>query len=129
MDSHDRSEHARDSVRFGHIEIFASDVARSTTFYRDVLGFDVTATQADRFVWLQKGDLEILLRPGRPPQPACRYEDAPLGVVLYTDDLDGAVEGLRRRGLHFRGTVDSEKCPAFVDPDGNWLQLVDPDDH
>ena len=111
------------------MEVFVSDAVRSVESYRDVLGFEVTATQADGFVWLQKGDLEILLRPGRPQQPACRYEDAPLGVVLYTGDLDGAVEGLRRRGLHFRGTVDSEKCPTFVDPDGNWFQLVDPDDH
>jgi catechol 2,3-dioxygenase-like lactoylglutathione lyase family enzyme len=116
-------------VRFGHIEVFVTDLARSKRFYRGVLGFEVTAIQGDRFVWLQKGDVEILLRPGRPPQPTSRYEAAPLGIVLYTDDLDRTLEDLKLREVEFRGTVDSEKCPTFTDPDGNWFQLVDPEDH
>jgi catechol 2,3-dioxygenase-like lactoylglutathione lyase family enzyme len=100
-------------MRFGHIEIFVSDPIRSRQFYRDVLGFEVTAIQGDRFVWLQKEGIEILLRPGHPPRPASRYEDSPTGIVLYTDDLDRAIEDLKRRGLEVRGVRGVQEVPHF----------------
>lgn len=115
-------------MQFGHIEIFASDTQRSRHFYENVLGFEVTVTKG-QLVWLQKGEVEILLRPGQPPPPAARYQDAPLGLVLYTDDLQSTLLELSGRGLEFKGTVDSDKCYTFTDPDGNWFQLVDPGDH
>src|SRR5262245_21165663 len=115
-------------MQFGHIEIFASDTQRSRRFYEGVLGFEVTAIQG-QLVWLQKDNVEILLRPGQPPAPAGRYQDAPFGIVLYTDDLLSTMAELRGRGLVFKGTIDSDKCHTFTDPDGNWFQLVDPGDH
>jgi catechol 2,3-dioxygenase-like lactoylglutathione lyase family enzyme len=114
-------------MQFGHIELFASDTQRSRHFYENVLDFEVTAVQGQN-VWLQKDNIEILLRPGQPPPPAARYQDAPSGLVLYTDDLPGTMAELRGRGLEFKGTVDSDKCHTFTDPDGNWFQLVDPGD-
>ena len=84
-------------VRFGHIEVFVTDPARSKRFYRDVLGFEVTATQGDRFVWLQKGDVEILLRAGRPPQPASRYEGASSSVRFW--HVEGSVHAAGSRTL------------------------------
>lgn len=116
-------------MRPGHIEIFAADPLRSMQFYKDILGFELTLVQDNHLVWLKKGDLEILLRPGSPAQAAARYEEAAFGFVLYTDDLDSAVQELQSRGLEFKGTVDSEKCLTFTDPDGNWFQLVNPNDH
>ena len=116
-------------MRFGHIEIFAKDPGRSVQFYRDVLGFEVTVAQGERFVWLQKDQLEILIRPGKPPQAAERYEDAASGIVLYADDVDLLLVELEARGLKVKGTVDSDKCYTFTDPDGNWFQIVNPDDH
>jgi catechol 2,3-dioxygenase-like lactoylglutathione lyase family enzyme len=115
-------------LRMGHIEIYSRDVPRAKVFYRDVLGFEVTV-EGGELVWLQLDSTEILLRPGLPPEPARRYEDAPNGIVLYTPDLQTASAQLTGRGLVFKGTVDSEKCLTFTDPDGNWFQLVNPEDH
>ncbi len=116
-------------MQFGHIEILAVDPARSQRFYTDVLGFEVTVAQSDRLIWLQKDGLEILIRPGRPRPVAGRYEEAAVGFVLYTDDLEGSLQRLVDHGVEIKGTVDSDKCYTFTDPDGNWFQLVDPNDH
>ena len=116
-------------MKFGHIEIFVSDPLQAKNFYQNVLGFEVSTVQENELVWLKNGSLEILLRPGKTPQPTERYEDGPLGLVIYTDDLRRSIETLEHRGLVFKGTVDSEKCYTFTDPDGNWFQLVNPHDH
>lgn len=116
-------------MKFGHLEIFTIDPQKSKHFYQDVLGFELTVDQGGGYYWLQRGQVEILLRPGNPPQAADRYESAPTGIVLYADDLEATMQELQQRGLVFRGTVDSDKCFTFTDPDGNWFQLVDPNDH
>jgi len=116
-------------LKFGHIELFVTDPQKSKRFYQDVLGFELTVDQGGGYYWLQKDSVEILLRPGNPPEPADRYAGAPAGIVFYTDDLETTMRELQQRGLVFRGTVDSEKCFTFADPDGNWFQLVDPNDH
>jgi uncharacterized glyoxalase superfamily protein PhnB len=45
--------------------LIVSDIARSTVFYRDILGFSVTATVPDSapfvFVWLQRGGVSVFL--------------------------------------------------------------------
>ena len=117
------------TYQFGHLEILCHDVQRARRFYKDILGFAVTVEQEENLVWLQLGDLEILLRKGLPPEPAGRYEDAPTGFVLYTDNLEKSREQLAQRGLVFKGTVDSPKCLTFTDSEGNWFQLVNPHDH
>jgi len=116
-------------MQIGHLELFVRDVAASRDFYRDVLGFTVTVAQGPELVWLAMGGFEILLRGGPGAEAAGRYEDAPFGIVLYTDDLAETRQRLIERGLLFRGTVDTEKCLVFTDPDGHWFQLVDPEDH
>lgn len=118
------------ALRFGHIEILSRAPETAVAFYRDVLGFTVTVEQGDGLTWLQKGELEILVRPGdNRVVRRERYEDAPTGFVLYSDDIAADLAALGERGLVVRGTVDSEKCYTFTDPDGNWFQLVDPYDH
>jgi catechol 2,3-dioxygenase-like lactoylglutathione lyase family enzyme len=116
-------------LKFGHIEIFSSDPERSKQFYCDVLGFELEVIQNGLLIWLKKGDLEILIRPGRLTQSVSRYEDSPTGFVLYSSNVQETLNELVERGLQVRGTVDSDKCYTFTDPDGNWFQLVDPHDH
>jgi len=116
-------------MKIGHIELLVKDVASAKQFYENVLGFTVTVVQNDQFVWLRNGDIEILLRPGTPPKAVDSYSQAPIGFVLYTDNLDRKLQVLKKRGLVVRGTVDSDRCYTFTDPDGNWFQLVDPGDH
>jgi hypothetical protein len=52
-----------------------------------------------------------------------------VAFVLYTDDLEGSPQRLVDHGVEINETVDSDKCYTFTDPDGNWFQLVDPNDH
>ena len=42
--------------RLNHAVLYVRDTTRSTAFYRDVLGFRVTATMGDRAVFLQAPD-------------------------------------------------------------------------
>jgi len=110
-------------LRIGHLELFCRDVAATAAFYRDALAFSETAEQGP-FLWLQSGPLEVLLRPGEPPSQAARYEEAGAGLVVYVADLGAARAELEARGVVFRGTVDTDDCLTFTDPDGRWLQLV-----
>lgn len=116
------------TLRAGHVELFVADVARARDFYAGALGFEVLDEQG-AVVWLRSGDLELLLRPGEAAERATRYGDAASALVLYTGDLPAAIRALEARGVRFRGHDGSPKCPTFTDPDGHWLQLVDPSDH
>jgi catechol 2,3-dioxygenase-like lactoylglutathione lyase family enzyme len=113
-------------MKLGHIEIFVTDPLQSKTFYEDVLGLEVVAVQAEKFVWLKSGDMEILLRPGKNPAAVELYQEAPTALVFYTDNLTETPEKLKSRGLVFKGTDGSDTCLTFTDPDGNWFQLAQP---
>jgi catechol 2,3-dioxygenase-like lactoylglutathione lyase family enzyme len=49
--------------------LVVTDIARSTAFYRDILGFAIVATVPDQapfaFVWLRRGDVNIFLNDRR----------------------------------------------------------------
>jgi catechol 2,3-dioxygenase-like lactoylglutathione lyase family enzyme len=108
-------------MQVGHVEIPSSDPLRSLAFYRDVLGFALDVVQADRFVWMTSGGVTVLIRPG--------FESAPdddlagHNLVLYSDDLASDAARLREAGVAF---TERASCLHFRDPDGHWLQLVDP---
>lgn len=116
-------------MRIGHLELFVSDPVRARDFYLDVLGFDLEAEQEGGFTWLKLGEAEILLRPGGRGETAASYAKSPVGIVLYTDDLEGTAARLTARGLTFEGRDGSDRCLTFRDPDGHWFQLVDPSEH
>jgi len=113
-------------MRLGHIELFVRDLEVARRFYVDVLGCKHVAPEMTHVTWLELEGITILLRPGTPPRPPDSYQGVPAGFALYTDGLDATMARLRDRGLTFRGTDGSDRCPTFTDPDGNWFQLVDP---
>lgn len=111
----------------GHLELFVEDVQRSRDFYVNVLEGTVTSVQGEgRYVWLEVGGREILLRPGKPPPGGDTYRDGRIGLVLYTDDLPRTVARLEERGARFGDGDGGPDCPTLTDPDGNWIQVVDP---
>ncbi len=116
-------------MKFGHTEIFVSDPMTSRIFYESILGFEVIDVQDDKYIWLKSDGVHFLLRPGRVNERSESYSTSSTGFVIYTEDLDKAVQTLESRGLKFKGTDGSPKCPTFTDPDGNWFQLVNPNDH
>ena len=111
-------------MRIGHVELPVSDPLASADFYVGRLGFELVANQDDSFVWVRAGDLELLLKPGPPRAPGA-FADVP-SLTLYTDELPRDIQRLRDAGIAF--AVDGP-CFHFQDPDGHWLQLVDPADH
>ena len=116
-------------MKFGHIEIFVKNPLKSKEFYNNVLGFSTIDVQHDKFVWLSLNDLTILLRPGENKLHTGIYKDTNSAIVLYTNNLEKTRDKLVERGLSFAGTDGSENCLTFTDPDGNWFQLVNPDEH
>jgi catechol 2,3-dioxygenase-like lactoylglutathione lyase family enzyme len=118
-------------MKLGHIEIFVKNPLESKKFYSDLLEFEIIDVQDNKFVWLKSGDSLILLRPSSYSEnsKATEYKNSKTGIVIYTDNLDKSSEKLKANGLVFKGTDGSEKCLTFTDPDGNWFQLVNPDDH
>ena len=109
-------------MRLGHVEIPVSDPLGSAEFYGKVLGMQLGANQADRYMWLVSGEAVVLLRPGFGDAPD---EDdlAEINLVFYSDDLAADAARLESHGVRF---TERDNCLHFRDPDGHWLQLVDP---
>ena len=108
-----------------HLALVCRDMQRTVDFYEGVLGFTVTDVQHDgRIVWLAMGGTTILLRPGEPPR-SDRYVRGGPALILYTDDLAATLAAFAARGATPCGD-DGPGCPLFRDPDGNWIQVVDP---
>ena len=114
---------------FGHIEIFVKDPLKSKDIYCDILGFQIKDIQQNKYVWLKNDQIELLLRPKNKDIKIDSYQDTNIALVFYTDNLNETVNELRSKGVIFKGTDLSEKCLTFTDPDGNWFQLVNPNDH
>lgn len=116
-------------MRIGHLELVCRDVGATRAFY-ERLGFELEVEQAGgALVWLRGpgGGPEMLLRPGEPRPGADGYARASLGIVLYTEAPDAAIAGLRAAGVAPSG--EDAGCPLFRDPDGRWLQIVNPAEH
>jgi catechol 2,3-dioxygenase-like lactoylglutathione lyase family enzyme len=116
-------------MKLGHIEIFVTDSAKSKMFYNEVLGFETIEVQHEKFVWLKLNDNVILLRPGKNELHVNEYKNTNSAIVFYTNDLNKTKQKLISKGLVFSGTDGSDRCLTFTDPDGNWFQLVNPDEH
>jgi catechol 2,3-dioxygenase-like lactoylglutathione lyase family enzyme len=116
--------------KLGHIEIFVKNPSESKVFYTNVLGFDLVEEQGEgSFIWLRSGESLILLRSGIGTDKGKDYPSASSGIVIYTDDLSKTKKDMESKGLIFKGTDGSENCLTFTDPDGNWFQLVNPEQH
>jgi len=101
-------------MKLGHIEFESVDPFATMRFYVDVLGFELVANQGDRFIWVKKDGVELLLRP--------KGDYALPSMVFYADDPETEAA---RLGLAFerKGT-----CLHFTDADGTSMQIVNPND-
>ena len=102
------------------------DVEASIDFYTRHLGFEVTQKSGAVFATVSRGDLHLLLSgpnsSGSRPMPDGRRQE-PGGwnrIVLYVDDLDATMTGLRASGISIRNDVE-------VGPGGKQVQVEDPD--
>jgi catechol 2,3-dioxygenase-like lactoylglutathione lyase family enzyme len=119
------------------VRYVVDDAAAATAFYRDLLGFEVERTPAPGFAMLARGGLRLLLSeprgPGGAAQPAADGRRPEPGgwnrVQLEVDDLDAAVQALRRAGATLRSEPVQGRGGAQVlveDPSGNPVELFQP---
>lgn len=119
-------------ARIGHVHLTVSDLDRAVAFYRDVLGFAVTATYGRDAVFLSAGGyhhhLGLNTWAGRgAPRPASGTTGLYHFAVLYPDRaaLAAAVRRVVEHGVPLEGAADHGVSEAVYlrDPDGNGVEL------
>jgi len=111
-------------TRIGHVHLTVSDLDRALSFYRDVLGFEVTSRYGKDAVFLSAGGyhhhIGLNTWAGRgAPQP-------PPGTTgLYHVALAAAVRNVLEHGVALEGASDHGVSEAVYlrDPDGNGIEL------
>ena len=116
------------------VALTASDLDRSTEFYRDTLGLPLIAQfDPPGLVFFRMGEVRLSIQKSA--------ETSAVSSVLYfkVSDIDGATKSLKSKGIQFEqdpelvfkdedgqfGEAGEEEWMAFFrDPDGNSLSLV-----
>jgi catechol 2,3-dioxygenase len=119
-------------TRIGHVHLTVSDLDRALSFYRDALGFEVTARYRPDAVFLSAGGYHHHIglntwagRGASPPPPGTTglYHFA----ILFPDRaaLAVTVRRLVERGIPLEGASDHGVSEAVYlrDPDGNGIEL------
>ena len=119
-------------VVIGHIHLKVSDLERSETFYRDVLGFEVTARYGQSAVFMSAGGyhhhlgLNTWHSRGAPPADP-RHPGLFHFAVLYPSRaaLARAMKRVLEHGVEIDGVADHGVSEAVYlhDPDGNGIEL------
>ena len=119
-------------ARIGHVHLTVSSLERSLAFYRDVLGFEVTATYGRDAVFLSAGGyhhhIGLNTWAGRgAPRPAPGTTGLYHFAILYPDRaaLAAAVRRVLEHGVAIEGASDHGVSEAVYlrDPDGNGVEL------
>ena len=84
--------------------LVVSNVERSIAFYRDVLGFSVTATVPDRapfaFAWMQRDGVSVFLNSRDSIEEHPNLSTRPIGgtatlfITVEADDVKGGIDAL-----------------------------------
>jgi len=119
-------------TRIGHVHLKVADLARSLHFYRDLLGFTVTAHYGDGAVFLSAGGYHHHLglntwesAGGTPPPPG--HTGLYHLAILYPSrrELALALHTLLEADYPLEGASDHGVSEAIYlrDPDGNGVEL------
>lgn len=119
-------------TRVGHVHLKVSDLDRALSFYRDLLGFELTTMYGDQAAFLSAGGyhhhigLNTWHSKGAPPAPE-RSAGLFHTAFLYPDrkDLAVIVKRLIDTGYPISGASDHGVSEAIYlnDPDGNGVEL------
>ena len=120
------------NTRIGHVHLTVSDLERAVAFYRDVLGFEVTAHYGRDAVFLSAGGyhhhIGLNTWAGRgAPAPAPGTTGLYHFAILLPDRraLANAVRRVIDHGVALEGASDHGVSEAVYlrDPDGNGIEL------
>lgn len=119
-------------TRIGHVHLKVSDLDRALTFYRDLLGFEVTTMYGEQAAFLSAGGyhhhigLNTWQSEGAPPAPA-NHPGLYHTAILYPSraDLARALKRLIDATYPLTGASDHGVSEAIYlnDPDNNGVEL------
>ena len=116
----------------GHIHLTVADLARAVAFYRDLLGFEISARYGTSAVFLSGGGyhhhIALNTWSGTDAKPAPRGHTGMYHVAfLYPDrkSLANALKRLADAEYPLDGTADHGVSEAIYlrDPDGNGVEI------
>ncbi len=119
-------------TRIGHVHLTVSDLERSLAFYRDALGFEITARYGPDAVFLSAGGyhhhIGLNTWAGRgAPRPPEGSTGLYHFAILYPNRaaLAEAVRRVLAHGIALEGASDHGVSEAVYlhDPDGNGIEL------
>jgi catechol 2,3-dioxygenase-like lactoylglutathione lyase family enzyme len=119
------------------VRYMVDNVATTVAFYTTRLGFKLDMQSGPYFAALSRGGVQLLLSPTKGPGGASQPmpngdRPAPGGwnrLVIYTADLPGEVDRLRKAGVHFRNDIVYGLGGNEIlldDPSGNAVELFQP---
>jgi catechol 2,3-dioxygenase-like lactoylglutathione lyase family enzyme len=110
-------------IRFSHLFVLVSDLARAKRFYVEDLGFDVLL-ETPGYLRIGTADgFHLGLEQGDPRDVG----SGGIEVVIEVDDVDRAYAELSARGVRFDGPPEDQEWGArhawLRDPDGYRLSI------
>jgi len=119
-------------TRIGHVHLKVADLERALSFYRDLLGFELTTMYGDQAAFISAGGYHHHIglntwhsknAPPAPPNAPGLYHTA----IVYPSRKDLAIilERLRNANYPLSGASDHGVSEALYlnDPDGNGVEL------
>lgn len=119
-------------VRIGHVHLKVADLERAISFYRDVLGFELTQRYGRQAAFLSAGGyhhhigLNTWESSGGSPPPTGKTGLYHLAILYPTrPELADALHRLIEAGIPLEGASDHGVSEALYlrDPDGNGVEL------
>ena len=114
-----------------HFSIPVSDLERSTTFYRDVVGCKLIVSDGTRYAFMDAGGTCVLLSAENPPiNNENRKDLAHHAFVVTEEELANARDHLESHGVEVLFEEDREGGVVngpriyFRDPDGTRLEFI-----
>ncbi len=114
------------------VAIFVSDMKRAVNFYSYVLGLPII-TKTDRSVEFRTDGPVLAVKPRAPLGPAQGKPPASSGMAQLTFqvvDVEVAFADAKGRGARVIApprTVDAGRVAQLADPDGNIIELFEPE--
>lgn len=102
---------------------WVTDIDRSTSFYRDVLGLTPGPRFGDWQEFFIEGGTRFAIHGG-----GSRVERPTGQLSFQVDDLDAAINHMRSQGSEPLGAITdtgTNRFADFTDPDGNVFQLLE----
>lgn len=112
--------------RDANVTLMVSDMKRSIHFYKEVLGLKQGTSFGEEWVEMEAPNLKIGLHPTS-EKLNTKLIKISMSIGLRVDDLDEAMELLKRRGVTFGPLFQDQgsRIAPLADPDGYPLYLIE----